>query len=204
MASKFTPFEFKASEDFLKQAKKIQKKLKSFSPPTITEFEKFLKQAKKIAKENLNYQKTNQYNPSNWEELLNQEIKNNPPSPASTIPAWTTQTEEKTETNLEYVPNPTGGIEVLFGRKVPHTYRRADGGFCDTDRWFDYILLVYDSSKWSNEHGGINNPWMGLQGPNFRCYYPDSSREDWRHFMTSASSGRTLHNWSQIHNYISF
>jgi hypothetical protein len=43
---------------------------------------------------------------------------------------------------------------------------------------------------------------MGLRGREFVCYYPGSTRADWRAILTSGSSGRWLNAWSQKSAYI--
>jgi hypothetical protein len=108
------------------------------------------------------------------------------------------------------VPQPlgtqTGGLQVLFDwvRRLPHTYRTKEGRHCLTDRWISDGFLVYQPEFEPPPLGSIDNPWFGLNGPKFRCYYPASSMADWESCMTSGSSGRWLNLWSQKSNYIRF
>ena len=97
-------------------------------------------------------------------------------------------------------------IVVLEGTQnsVPHTYKTSKGTFCATDRWFDMCALVYNSTVADDDIGGKNNPMLALQGRDFSCYYPNSSIKDWQGIMTSGSSGRWLHRWSQKSNYVIF
>jgi len=100
----------------------------------------------------------------------------------------------------------TGGLQVLFDwiRRLPHTYRTKTGAHCLTDRWISDGFLVYNPEYEPPARGSIDNPWFGLNGPKFRCYYPASSMADWESCMTSGSSGRWLNAWSQKSNYIRF
>ena len=102
---------------------------------------------------------------------------------------------------------PSGsGIEIMAGteNQPPHTYKTASGAHCQTDRWFDSVFLCFDSALDDNSKGGKYNPWMGLAGRNFRCYYPGSSSADFKACMTSGSSGRWLQSWGQRSNYVRF
>lgn len=102
--------------------------------------------------------------------------------------------------------NGYNGIQVLFDwvRRLPHTYRTDKGKHCLTDRWISDGFLVFDPSREPPAKGSIDNPWFGINGPKFRCYYPNSSLVDWESCMTSGSSGRWLHAWPQKSNYNKF
>jgi hypothetical protein len=106
-------------------------------------------------------------------------------------------------------------IVVLEGtqRTPPHTYKTSKGEYCATDRWFDMCALVYDSSITDNEivdhvtvgtPGGRYKPMLALQGRDYSVYYPNSTEADYKAIMTSGSSGRWLHRWSQKSNYVRF
>lgn len=99
-----------------------------------------------------------------------------------------------------------GGLQVLFDwvRRLPHTYRTKTGAHCLTDRWISDGFLVFHPELEPGVRGSIDNPWFGLNGPKFRCYYPNSSMGDWESCMTSGSSGRWLNAWSQKSNYVRF
>jgi len=103
---------------------------------------------------------------------------------------------------------PTGetGIKILFGTEntPPHTYTTKAGKHCATDRWFNDVFLCYDAGLAKGDRGGMYDPWLGLAGRNFRCYYPNSTAADFRSIMTSGSSGRWLHMWTQKSNYVRF
>ena len=96
------------------------------------------------------------------------------------------------------------GILIKANMRCPHTYRTAAGKTCDTDAWIQYALLVYDASKGPEERGGIDDPWFGMEGPKFRCYYPQSGLADFESIMSTNSSGRWLHAWSQWKSYVTF
>jgi len=114
-----------------------------------------------------------------------------------------------------------GGIQILAGTSVPppHTLQNAAGKFVPTYRWFDNAFLCYDPSipvnpkaltdpdyakESANPKGSQFNPWFGLSGREFRCYYPNSGSYDYKSCITSGSSGRWLQAWSQKSNYVSF
>ena len=99
-----------------------------------------------------------------------------------------------------------GGLQVLFDwvRRLPHTYRTKTGKHCVTDRWISDGFLVYDPALEPPARGSIDNPWFGISGPKFRCYYPASSMADWESCMSSGSSGRWINAWSQKSLYIKF
>lgn len=99
-----------------------------------------------------------------------------------------------------------GGLQVLFDwvRRLPHTYTTKKGKHCLTDRWISDGFLVFDPGLEPPALGSIDNPWFGINGPKFRCYYPGSSVADWESCMTSGSSGRWLGRWGQRRNYTRF
>jgi hypothetical protein len=101
---------------------------------------------------------------------------------------------------------PSGGPMVLFDwvRSLPHTYTTRTGRHCLTDRWISEGFLVFDPGAEPPLHGSVDNPWFGMNGPKFRCYYPHSSVADWESCMTSGSSGRWLNRWPQKSVYIKF
>ena len=103
-------------------------------------------------------------------------------------------------------PAPIGGIEIMAGTEntPPHTYKTAEGKHCATDRWFDRCFLCFNPALPENAAGGKYNPWLGLSGRGFRCYYPGSSSADFKAIMTSGSSGRWLQSWSQKSHYTRF
>ena len=100
----------------------------------------------------------------------------------------------------------TGGLQVLFDweRRLPHTYHTAKGAHCLTDTWISDGFLVFDPRLEPPALGSVDNPWFGIRGPGFRCYYPGSSVADWESCMTSGSSGRWLARWSQKKSYTTF
>jgi hypothetical protein len=99
-----------------------------------------------------------------------------------------------------------GGLAVLFDwvRRLPHTYTTKKGRHCLTDRWISDGFLVYDPALEPPMPGSVDNPWFGINGPKFRCYYPHSSVADWESCMTSGSSGRWLNAWGQKSVYVKF
>jgi hypothetical protein len=99
-----------------------------------------------------------------------------------------------------------GGPRVLLDYSIPppHTLTDAKGRYVETFRWFDRAFLVYDPSIPAGEKGSEHDPWFGISGPKFRCYYPNSSAADFQSMMTSGSSGRWLHAWSEKSNYVEF
>ena len=97
-----------------------------------------------------------------------------------------------------------GTIEIIEGTQapVPHTLMDRHGRHCHTDRWFDFAFLCYNSSLPVEARGGRDDPYMGLRGREFVCYYPGSTLADWRAILASGSSGRWLTAWSQKSAYI--
>lgn len=98
------------------------------------------------------------------------------------------------------------GLEIVIGTEGPvhHSYRDKHGRACNTDKWFTACFLVYEKSKDLQERGGAGDPWFGLEGARFRCYYPASDAGDFRAILTSGSPGRWLHQWSQKSSYVRF
>jgi hypothetical protein len=102
-------------------------------------------------------------------------------------------------------PRPqSGGLTIGAEFRAPHTLRDKHGKPCRTDRWFDRIGLVYDSSLPDDARGGYNDPWLWVGGSTFRCYYPGSTRADFAAMFASGSTGRWLNAWSQKSSYVSF
>lgn len=91
----------------------------------------------------------------------------------------------------------TGVVRVIEGslRSVPHTLVDKHGQKCRTDRWFNMAFLVFDPA-------GVVR--LGLSGPGWRCYYPQSSGNDLASLLGSGSGGRWIDRWSEKSNYISF
>jgi hypothetical protein len=101
---------------------------------------------------------------------------------------------------------PAGGVQIMLDKvfRLLHTRLTKDGRQCWTDRWINDAFLVYDPRLEPLARGGVDNPWLGLRGPKFRCYYPASGMADWELLQTTQSSGRWLNAWSQKSNYIKF
>lgn len=106
---------------------------------------------------------------------------------------------------------PTGGVQIMLDKvfRLLHTRLTTpkpgqDAKFCWTDRWINDAFLVYDPRLEPLEPGGVDNPWLGLRGPKFRCYYPKSSMAEWETLQTTQSSGRWLNAWDQKSSYIKF
>ena len=97
-------------------------------------------------------------------------------------------------------------MEVVPGswKSLQHTYRNADNRKCDTANWLQACMLVYDASLSVEERGKKANLRLGLEGPKWRCYYPNSSAADYEAVRGAASSGRWLQAWGQRKNYQSF
>lgn len=100
----------------------------------------------------------------------------------------------------------SGGPRILLDYVVPppHTLTNDKGKYCETFRWFNKAFLVYDPALPMDAKGSEANPWFGLEGPKFRCYFPNSSDADFEACMTSGSSGRWLNAWPQRRNYVAF
>jgi len=95
--------------------------------------------------------------------------------------------EEPTE-----APAAESGIIILAGttNHPPHTLTTKDGKHCATDRWFNGCGLCYDGALPADQRGGMHDPWLFLEGRDFRCYYPQSTISEFKAIMTSGSSGR--------------
>lgn len=96
------------------------------------------------------------------------------------------------------IPAGRGVAMILPGseRILPHTLIDKHGKRCKTQLWINRAFLVILTSR--------SEPVMGLAGPNFQCYYPNSSAEDFRAILGSGSSGRWLQAWPQKSNYVRF
>jgi hypothetical protein len=101
---------------------------------------------------------------------------------------------------------PGGGVQIMLDKvfRLLHTRLTKDGKECWTDRWINDAFLVYDPRLEPLSRGGVDNPWLGVRGPKFRCYYPASGMADWELLQTTQSSGRWLNAWSQKSNYVRF
>jgi hypothetical protein len=125
-------------------------------------------------------------------------------------PGWTGgwAGEREVEKPPKQPEAPQGPSEIIMVAQtltgVHHTNMTAKGKYCDTGRWFSYTFLVIDTGARPGERGSAENPWMGLLGEGWRCYYPNSSVADYGHILSSASSGLWLHAWSEKSNYVSF
>lgn len=98
------------------------------------------------------------------------------------------------------VPQGRGVVMIIPGseRILPHTLIDRRGRKVQTQKWINRAFLVIFTSQ------AARGPMLGLAGPNFRCYYPNSSGDDLRAILGSGSSGRWLNAWSQKSNYIKF
>ena len=98
-----------------------------------------------------------------------------------------------------------GGVEVVPGswHSLQHTYRDADNRPCNTANWIQACMLVFDPSTVvvGEERKSM---MLGIEGPQFRCYYPNSTAEDYESLKGAASSGRWVHQYSQRSNYVEF
>jgi hypothetical protein len=90
-------------------------------------------------------------------------------------------------------------MQIIHGteRNLPHTYLAESGKRCDTNRWIGSAFLVFDPDI----EDDIQNPKLGIRGPGYEVYYPNSTKQDYLDILSSASSGRWLHQWGEASNY---
>ena len=86
-------------------------------------------------------------------------------------------------------------------RILPHTLVDKHGNRCATQKWINRAFLVIVRGPGRPADAP---PKLGLGGPKFRCYYPNSTPDDMRALLGSGSSGRWLNAWGQKSNYVRF
>ena len=84
-------------------------------------------------------------------------------------------------------------------RILPHTLVDKHGNRCATQKWINRAFLVIVRGPGRPADAP---PKLGLGGPKFRCYYPNSTPDDMRAILGSGSSGRWLNAWGQKSNYV--